>query len=158
METELETRWDHAEVFREISPRLWSAIYAYSGGARSLTDDVVAEAFARALEHDSQIREPEAWLFRTAFRLAGSELRRRRRDVALVESSAHVDSSTLEVLLAMRKLSPGQRACVFLHLPGRSPGPNDRPHHRHVASDGEGTAPSGPGTIAASARRQGGRR
>ncbi len=115
VETELETRWDHAELFRETSPRLWSAIYAYSGGARSLTDDVVAEAFARALEHDSQIREPEAWLFRTAFRLAGSELRRRRRDVALVESSAHVDSSTLEVLLAMRKLSPGQRAAVFLH-------------------------------------------
>jgi RNA polymerase sigma-70 factor (ECF subfamily) len=115
VETKLETRWDHAEVFRETAPRLWSAIYAYSGGARPLTDDVVSEAFARALEHDRSIREPEAWLYRTAFRLAGSELRRRKRDVALVETPARVDSSAVEVLLAMRKLSPGQRAAVFLH-------------------------------------------
>jgi RNA polymerase sigma-70 factor (ECF subfamily) len=115
VETKLETRWDHAEVFRETAPRLWSAIYAYSGGARSLTDDVVAEAFARALEHDREIREPEAWLYRTAFRLAASELRRRKHDVALVETSARADSSAVEVLLAMRKLSPGQRAAVFLH-------------------------------------------
>jgi hypothetical protein len=34
---------DHAELFRTAAPRLWSAIYAYSGGSRTIADDVVAE-------------------------------------------------------------------------------------------------------------------
>jgi RNA polymerase sigma-70 factor (ECF subfamily) len=115
VKTEQETRWDHAELFERTAPRLWSAIYAYSGGSRMLTDDIVAEAFARAIEHDRAIRQPDAWLYRTAFRLAASELRRRKRDLPLVEDTLSVDHRVFEVLLAMRRLSPGQRVAVFLH-------------------------------------------
>jgi RNA polymerase sigma-70 factor (ECF subfamily) len=115
VKTEQETRWDHAELFRTAAPRLWSAIYAYSGGSRMIADDVVAEAFARAIEHDRAIREPDAWLYRTAFRLAASELRRRKRHLPLAEDAMSVDHRLFEVLQAMRELSPGQRAAVFLH-------------------------------------------
>lgn len=38
---------DIEEVFREVSPTLWRALYAYSGGRREIADDAVAEAFAR---------------------------------------------------------------------------------------------------------------
>jgi RNA polymerase sigma-70 factor (ECF subfamily) len=115
VKTEQQTRWDHAELFRTTAPRLWSAIYAYSGGSRTIADDVVAEAFARAIEHDRAIGEPEAWLYRTAFRLAASELRRRKRDLPLAEEATSADHRLFEVLQAMRRLSPGQRAAVFLH-------------------------------------------
>ena len=115
MKTERDTRWDHAELFRTAAPRLWSAIYAYSGGSRTIADDVVAESFARLIQHDHSVRAPEAWLYRTAFRLAAAELRGRKRDRPLTEDAEPVDHRALEVLLAMRALSPGQRAAVFLH-------------------------------------------
>ena len=115
MKTERDTRWDHAELFRTAAPRLWCAIYAYSGGSRTIADDVVAEAFARLIQHDRSIRAPEAWLYRIAFRLAAAELRARKRDGPLVEDAAPVDQSRLEIVLAMRALSPGQRAAVYFH-------------------------------------------
>lgn len=115
MKTEPRTHWDHEELFRTAAPRLWSAIYAYSGGSRTIADDVVAEAFARLIRHDRSIRAPEAWLYRTAFRLAAAELRARKRDRPPVEEGEPVDHRAFEVLLAMRALSPGQRAAVFLH-------------------------------------------
>jgi RNA polymerase sigma factor (sigma-70 family) len=115
VKTERDTRWDHAELFRTTAPRLWSAIYAYSGGSRTIADDVVAEAFARLIQHDRSIRAPESWLYRTAFRLATAELRGRKRDRPLVEDAEPVDHRAFEVLLAMRALSPGQRAAVYLH-------------------------------------------
>jgi RNA polymerase sigma-70 factor (ECF subfamily) len=115
VKTERDTRWDHAELFRTAAPRLWSAIYAYSGGSRTIADDVVAEAFARLIQHDQAIREPEAWLYRTTFRLAASEFRSRKRDLPLAEDAVSVDHRLFEVLQAMRHLSPGQRAAVFLH-------------------------------------------
>jgi RNA polymerase sigma factor (sigma-70 family) len=115
VKTERYTRWDHAELFRTTAPRLWSAIYAYCGGSRTIADDVVAESFARLIQHDRSVRAPEAWLYRTAFRLAAAELRQRKLNSPPVEDAARVDSSTVEVILAMRELSSGQRAAVFLH-------------------------------------------
>lgn len=39
----------------------------------------MAEAFARALARSDTIRDPVAWIYRTAFRLANDELRAERR-------------------------------------------------------------------------------
>jgi len=65
------------EPYAEVGPRLWRAVLADVGGNRDLADDVVAEAFARTLERGSTVRDPPAYLFRVAFRLAARELRRR---------------------------------------------------------------------------------
>ena len=35
-------------LFRDAGPELWRAIYGFTGGRRQLTEDAVAEAFARA--------------------------------------------------------------------------------------------------------------
>src|SRR5437867_311885 len=69
---------DLERVYRESGPALWRAIYAYAGGRRHLAEDVVAEAFARAIEHGASIRDPLPWIYRTAFRLASRELQRER--------------------------------------------------------------------------------
>jgi DNA-directed RNA polymerase specialized sigma24 family protein len=47
-------------LYRDAAPQLWRAIYGFAGGRRHLAEDAVAEAFARALEHERQIREPLA--------------------------------------------------------------------------------------------------
>ena len=74
----------------------------------------MAEAFARALERISQIREPVPWLYRTAFRLAAEDLRRKE---PAVEPERSVEAAAgLEALVpALRELSPAQRAAVVLH-------------------------------------------
>ena len=87
---------------------------AYTGGRRDITDDVVAEAFARTLERASQIRSFEPYLYRIAFRLAAGELRRAPTVATVPESGQHVDPELSELFEAMRSLSPGQRAAVFL--------------------------------------------
>jgi DNA-directed RNA polymerase specialized sigma24 family protein len=80
---------DFAALYREIGPRLWRAILAYSGGRRDVADDAVGEAFVRAMESQKPIRSPYPWLYRTAFRIAAADLRRDLRDGP--EEGAYVD-------------------------------------------------------------------
>ena len=101
-------------LYRSTGPRLWRAILAYTGGRRELADDVVAEAFTRALERSGSIRSLEPYLYRVAFRLAAQELRRTPTVADVPDRS--VDDPELSVLFeALRELSPGQRAAVYLH-------------------------------------------
>jgi RNA polymerase sigma factor (sigma-70 family) len=122
MKTARAMRHDFEQLWLEQGPLLWRAIYAYTGGRRSTTDDVVAEAFARGLAYDETIRDPVAWLFRTAFRLAASEMRRERRlDGSVPETSYEDDGSAVELMEALRRLPERQRACLFLHYYGGLP-------------------------------------
>ena len=77
----------------------------------------MAEAFARAIEHADGIREPLAWIYRTAFRLATRELEReRRRPPAAPDPVPGIDPGDVqEILAALATLSPKQRAAVLLH-------------------------------------------
>ena len=77
----------------------------------------MAEAFARAIEHTNTIRDPLAWIYRTAFRLATRELEReRRRPPAAPDPVPGIDPSDVhEILSALATLSPKQRAAVLLH-------------------------------------------
>lgn len=102
------------ELYRQAGPRLWRAVLAYTGGRRELTDDVVAEAFARTLERAASIRAPEPYLYRVAFRLAASELRRSPTVAHVPDSASILDPELSELFDALRTLSPGQRAAVFL--------------------------------------------
>jgi RNA polymerase sigma-70 factor (ECF subfamily) len=75
----------------------------------------VAEAFARAMHYDGSIRDPLAWLYRTAFRLAQAELKQERR-VAEWDVEASSPAPELVGLVdALRQLSPNQRAAIVLH-------------------------------------------
>jgi RNA polymerase sigma-70 factor, ECF subfamily len=102
------------ELYRKAGPRLWRAVLAYTGGRRELTDDVVGEAFARTLERASTIRTFEPYLYRVAFRLAASELRRTPTVADVPDSASNLDPELSELFDALRTLSPGQRAAVFL--------------------------------------------
>jgi len=103
-------------VFREDGAVLWRTVYAYTGGSRTVADDAVAEAFARALVHEAAIRRPLPWLYRTALRLAAAEMRRQGGQAELPEGPApEREGGTGEVVAALRKLSPAQRAAVVLH-------------------------------------------
>ena len=102
------------QLFRQTAPGLWRTIFAFAGGRAAVADDAVAEAFARALERVGQIREPVPWLYRTAFRIAAEDLRRKEPEV---EPDRRVGAAAgLEALVpALRELSPAQRAAVVLH-------------------------------------------
>jgi RNA polymerase sigma-70 factor (ECF subfamily) len=102
------------ELYAEVGPRLWRAILAYTGGRRDLTDDVVAEAFARTLERGSAVGRRDAYAYRVAFRLAAQELRRPPTVERVPERATWDDPGLVELLDAFGSLSPGQRAAVFL--------------------------------------------
>ena len=106
---------DFARVFAEDGPGLWRTIYAFTGGRRAIADDVVAEAFARAIAHSGTIREPVPWLYRVSFRIAQVELKREQRG-SPGETEVVVDPPEVSGLMpAMRQLSPNQRAAIVLH-------------------------------------------
>ena len=111
---ELDEELGFDELYAEVGPRLWRAILAYCGGNRDLADDVVAEAFARTLERGSEVRDPPAYLFRIAFRLAARELRRQPSRAEVPDRGVVDDPGLAELFDALRALSPGQRAAVFL--------------------------------------------
>ena len=108
---------DLETLFRNAVPELWRAIYGFSGGRRQVAEDAVAEAFARAIEHADGIRDPLAWIYRTAFRLATRELEReRRRPPAMPDPVPGIDAADAqEILAALAQLSSKQRAAVPLH-------------------------------------------
>ena len=91
-------------------------VFAYTGGNAHVAEDATAEAFTRALEHRSSIHDPLPWIYRTAFRFASAEAKRTSVTRSRTEASAFVTSSSLlELLDALRELSPAQRAAVVLH-------------------------------------------
>jgi RNA polymerase sigma factor (sigma-70 family) len=110
-------RHDIEAVYRASAPQLARAVYAYVGGRRHLAEDAVAEAFARALEHVEEIRTPLPWIYATAFRLAGRELKRERRPAPeMPDPVPGVDPIEVrEVLEALARLPLNQRAAVVLH-------------------------------------------
>lgn len=110
----MEPERDYALLYRQVAPRLWRAILAYSGGRRDVADDAVGEAFVRAIESDGQIRRPFPWLYRTAFRIAAADMRQASETIA-TEQAYLDDPATGDLMRALRRLSPSQRAAVFLH-------------------------------------------
>jgi RNA polymerase sigma-70 factor (ECF subfamily) len=105
---------DFDRLFREDGPGVWRTIYAFAGGRRDIAEEAVAEAFARALQHAPGIRDPIAWMYRTAFRIARDELKRDARRSVATDSGAEDPAGTGELLRALRQLSPNQRAAIVL--------------------------------------------
>jgi RNA polymerase sigma-70 factor (ECF subfamily) len=109
------TAHDFERLFRDDGPGLWRSLYAYSGGRRDIADEAVAEAFARAIAYRRGIRDPLAWIYRTAFRIAAEEMRRGAPRPVGPDATAEPPELG-ELLHALRKLSPNQRATIVLRF------------------------------------------
>jgi RNA polymerase sigma-70 factor, ECF subfamily len=113
--TDRSTRWDAA--YRAEAPRLWRALLLFTSGDRDLASDATAEAFAQGIARGDAVRSPGAWVWKAAFVIARGELARRRApdpQVAPTRSDPALED-VLDVIAALRRVSPMQRAAVILH-------------------------------------------
>jgi RNA polymerase sigma-70 factor (ECF subfamily) len=102
-------------LYRQQAPRMWRALTAYSG-SREVAQDAVAEAFAQAIARGGEIRSPEHWVWRAAYRIAAGELKRRGSLTELLDTEPVTDEEPAwEIRAALAKLSPMQRSAVVLH-------------------------------------------
>ncbi len=111
---------DFDAIWRDSGPTLWRAVYVYAGGRTDVADDAVAEAFARAMARGSAVRDPVPYLYRVAFRVAAAELKRMQKTTELLEADEPRAADGLtgpspDLLRALRRVSPAQRAAVYLH-------------------------------------------
>ena len=106
------------QLYREHGARLWRAVLAYTGDPE-VASDSVSEAFAQLLRRGDGVREPDRWVWRAAFRIAGGELLARGRARSEAghgkEGSYEIPESADELVAALRELSPKQRAALVLH-------------------------------------------
>ena len=106
---------DFGQLYREEAPRLWRAMFAFTGD-RETANDVVAEAFAQCLRRGAEVRTPVLWVWKAAFRIAAGELRSRSsREVWTQEASAEHEMPDLDLLAALARLSRRQRVTLILH-------------------------------------------
>lgn len=105
---------EYGRLFRTEGDRLWRAVYAFSHDTE-ITSDAVAEAFAQCIGRGDEVREPQRWIWRTAFKIAAGELVARGRWAELKGDPPYeMPEDGGEVVLALRALSPNQRAAVIL--------------------------------------------
>lgn len=109
---------DFEAIWRDVGPILWRAVYAYCGARREVADDVVVEASARAMERDRDIRDPRAYLFRVAFRLAATEMKLDARRQELVDQAVEEAPRLHDLLRALRqRRRPSARRCTCTTRP-----------------------------------------
>ncbi len=113
-------------AYRREHERLWRSLYAFTGDP-DVASDAAAETVSQALRHRSELRDPAAWMWRTAFKVASGMLAGRSRHLQLVpsedggslEGEVAVDSgSMVEFLDLLKTLSDQQRAIVILRYAG----------------------------------------
>ena len=102
-------------LYRADAARLWRSVCAWSGDP-DLASDAVAEAYAQLLSRGEAVRDPAAWTWRAAFRIAGGALKARRdRSEPLPVDDVHLDRyADPDLLAALRRLPDGQRAALIL--------------------------------------------
>jgi RNA polymerase sigma-70 factor (ECF subfamily) len=102
-------------VYRDHAERLWRSVFAFAGDA-DIASDAVAEAFAQAIHRGAALRDPAAWAWRAAFRIAAGALKGRRVDAApTTDSDGQLDRHPdPDLQAALRQLTDGQRAAVVL--------------------------------------------
>jgi RNA polymerase sigma-70 factor (ECF subfamily) len=102
-------------LYREDGARLWRALVAFSGD-REVASDAVAEAFAQALGRGDELRDPQRWVWRAAFRIAAGELKDRGRFQAATSAARYeMEEPPTRLMAGLSRLSPNQRAAVVLY-------------------------------------------
>jgi RNA polymerase sigma-70 factor, ECF subfamily len=100
-------------LFRDEGGGVFRTLFAFTGGRADVAEDATAEAFARAFAQWDRLRDPVAWIYRVAFRVAIDELRREKPRAQARDSV--VPPPELQGLVeALKRLSPNQRAAVVL--------------------------------------------
>ena len=84
-------------VFRSVHRRLWRSLLLFTGDAE-LASDAVAEAFAQVLRRGDAVDDVEAWVWRSAFRIAGGLVAARSSstDLGAVDGSTPLTGSLVE--------------------------------------------------------------
>lgn len=112
------------ELYDADHARLWRSVYAFSGSA-DVADEAVAEAFAQLLRRGDDVREPAAWLWRSAFAIARGDLKRRRAGGIVTGRELgrdDVPGGLAEVLARLNGLSHDDRELLVLcHVGGWKP-------------------------------------
>ena len=105
-------------MYTEVGPALQRAVLLFAGDP-DMASDAVAEAFAQLLRRGDEVRDPAAWVWRAAFRIAAGELHRRRRAPVPLDDARHgtyeIPPGTVDLIRALSRLTPNQRAAVVLH-------------------------------------------
>ncbi len=102
-------------IYREQGDRLWRALRLSTGSA-DIASDALAEAFTQLIARGSAVRNPASWVWRSAFRIAAGELKRRRPETGSpMDAPYEVPGETAELLAALPRLPPKQRASIILH-------------------------------------------
>jgi RNA polymerase sigma factor (sigma-70 family) len=115
VETSPDREQEVERLYRTEGARLWRAVMAYSGD-REIANDAVAEAFAQLLARGEAVREPLPWLWRSVFKIANGELKAQSRTAtAVAEIPYEMPEPIADVVRALVRLSPNQRAAVILH-------------------------------------------
>jgi RNA polymerase sigma-70 factor, ECF subfamily len=104
---------DLEALFRAEGDDVYRTLYAFTGGRADVAEEATAEAFARAIASRDRLRDPLAWVYRVAFRVAIDELRRDRQRTTLTDAPI-APPEFAGLVEALRKLSPNQRAAIVL--------------------------------------------
>ncbi len=89
-------------------------------GVREDAEDIAQEAYERAFRtwHRFDGRDPRAWLYTIALRLAFNQLKRRRRLMAILDRSIHqawTDTVDPDLWSALEAIDPRSRATLLLN-------------------------------------------
>ena len=111
-------------VYRSVHPRLWRSLLAFTGDA-DLASDAEAEAFAQVLRRGDAVEDVNAWVWRSAFRIAAGMLAARSSspDPGPAGGSTPPAESVADFMGLLAELSPQQRACVALRYVGQYTSP-----------------------------------
>ena len=107
-------RPDIGTLYAEEGQRLWRAVFAFCHD-REVANDAVAESFAQCVRRGDDIRDPRAWVWRVAFRIAAGQLKERRKvSYEMREVAYEMPEDPGRLLDALRSLPPRQRAALVL--------------------------------------------
>ena len=102
-------------IYREHGEHMLRTLLAFSGDLE-VAREAVAEALAQALRRGPALQDPLAWTWRAAFKIARGELKRRRAVApSSFQRTYEIPEPAVDLVKALRSLSPSQRAAVVLH-------------------------------------------
>lgn len=110
-------RW--RRTFEAEQARMWRSLVAHTRDPEAAAD-AVAEAFAQGIRRGDEVRDPAAWAWRTAFRIADGLLASREpRDSGPADPPAPgVPEDAVDLLDALDRLPALDRRVVVLALVG----------------------------------------
>jgi RNA polymerase sigma-70 factor, ECF subfamily len=102
--------------YRANAARLWRSLLLFSG-SKDVADEALAEAFAQALARGEAVRDVDAWVWKSAFKIASGELQRRRRTLGgtVPDVPVEMPQQTVDLVNALRSLTMRQREALVLH-------------------------------------------